>query len=365
MKHDMTNLVRQMRKEPHRFDFFQAMRLLRIAALTTDEVPRGRSVGEDYGPDKEFVRFRTLSTFRYPAQPMRSISTSYRELDDNLEEHPVTEMVVTFMGLTGPHGVLPRHYTQLLIDRIRERDFALRDFLDLFNHRVISLFYRAWEKHRFPVVYESTALQRARRGDDLFTRCLYALTGHGLPGLRQRLETSDELFLYYGGLFAQRRPTAVSLESMLVDYLGVPARILQFQGQWLYLTVSDQSSLPTAEGSENRNNQLGQNVVIGRRVWDIQHRFRVHIGPVTYAQFRRLMPSGDRLARVCQVIRTYVGPSYDFDLQVVLKSTEAPRCCLGNGGVPSRLGWNTWLRSAPLRHDVDDAVFVHEGTPSR
>jgi type VI secretion system protein ImpH len=180
------------------------------------------------------------------------------------------------------------------------------------------------------------------------------------------LEVSDEAFLCYGGLFGHRPPTAVSLVGMLEDFLGLPTRVLQFQGQWLYLSKPNQSSFPSAQQPDRRNNQLGQNLVIGRRVWDIQNKFRVRIGPLTYSQFRRFMPDGDQLVRLCQLVRSYVGPGYDFDILPVLKRSEVPRCCLGDESHrPPRLGWNTWLRSASLAHDAIDAVFVHEGTPSR
>ncbi len=345
------------------------MRLLRILALKGDGSQPVRPVGEDYGPTEEIVRFRTLSTLRFPLRPISSISSVDTKSGQDArfppsEMSPQNQMVVTFMGLTGPHGVLPHHYTQLLISRIREKDFALRDFLDLFNHRAISLFYRAWEKYRFPIGYESTALRLNRRGEDLFTRCLYGITGHGLPGLRNRLEFSDEIFLYYGGLFANRRPTAISLQAMLVDILGLPTRVLQFQGQRLYLTIADQSSLPSSEQAEGRNNQLGGNLIIGRRVWDMQSKFRIRIGPLTYSQFHRVMPDGDWLARLCQIVRSYVGPGYDFDIQPVLAAAEVPQCCLGDEErIPPRLGWNTWLRANPMPHDAEDALFVHTGNP--
>ena len=368
----MQELQEQLLNKPQRFDFFQAMRLLRIFALTTDGWQPSRPVGEDFNPTDEMVRFRTLSTLRFPWQPISSISPLVGDAQGSGAQQPATsarhEMVVTFMGLTGPHGVLPRHYTQLLIRRIREKDFALRDFLDLFNHRQISLFYRAWEKYQFPIIYEATTLRwpERGRGQDLFTQCLYGITGHGLPGLRHRLGFSDEVFLHYAGLFAAPQPRAVSLQAMLEDVLQLPIGVLQFQGQWLYLQPADQSSLPIAKDPADSNNQLGTNLVLGRRVWDVENRFRIRIGPLSYQQFRAFMPIGDQRAPICQLVRSYVGPGYDFDLQPVLLAAEVPRCLLGdNTPQPSRLGWNAWLRGKPMDHDAEDAVFAHSGDPGR
>ena len=115
-------------------------------------------------------------------------------------------------------------------------------------------------------------------------------------------------------------------------------------------------------GRAGLNTQLGSSVVVGERVWDVEGKFRVRVGPLGYAGFRRLMPSGDALRPLCQMIRTYAGPQFDFDVQVVLKAAEVPWCRLGgDGGDPSRLGWNTWILSANVDHDVSDAVFSWEG----
>jgi type VI secretion system protein ImpH len=98
-------------------------------------------------------------------------------------------MVINFIGLTGPSAVLPTPYTELLLERVRYKDTALRDFLDLFNHRMASLFYRAWERSRFPVAYE-------RGGDNPFTQYLLDLVGMGTRGLRDRLAILDEGLLF-------------------------------------------------------------------------------------------------------------------------------------------------------------------------
>ncbi len=269
-------------------------------------------------------------------------------------------------GLSGAHGSQrgPAATLHHAADRAQSaaKDYALRDFLDLFNHRVTSLFYRAWQKYRLPFVYEQLRWSSDEGADDLVTQCLYCLLGLGTGGLRGRLSFDDETFLFYAGHFAHHPRSAQALERILADYFELPVAVRQFQGQWLYLSEEDQSSLPCPRWPQGLNTQLSRSVVIGQRVWDVEGKFRVQVGPLGYLAFRRLMPFGDVLRPLSQMIRTYVGPQFDFDVQVVLKAAEVPCCRLGGEGTdPSRLGWNTWILSKTVVHDVSDAVFAWEG----
>ncbi len=246
------------------------------------------------------------------------------------------EVVTAFLGLFGPSGVLPAHYTSLLIERVRAKDFALRDFLDLFNHRITSLFYRAWQKYRFPFCYEQSYWSSAEEPEDLLTECLYCLLGLGTDGLRGRMAFDDEALLFYAGHFAHYPRSAVSLERLLADYFELPIVIRQFHGQWLYLDRENQSSLPCPRWPEGLNAQLGRSAIVGERVWDVEGKFRAVVGPLGYERFRRLMPSGDVLRPLGQMIRTYAGPQFDFDVQVVLRAAEVPFCRLGGDARRSR-----------------------------
>jgi type VI secretion system protein ImpH len=346
--------------EAHRFDFFQAVRLLeRVlgeAARRAGHAPR-QPVGRDRPADQEVVRFRALPALSFPAGAVSQI-----RLPDGAPgpdgDAVRPDMVVACLGLTGPQGVLPHHYTALLLRRIRAKDFALRDFLDLFNHRLLSLFYRAWEKYRLPFAYERCRLDTAGREEDLATRGLYSLVGLGTKGLRGRLEIDDEAVLFYGGHFAHQPRNALSLEGLLEDYLAMPVEVRQLHGQWLYLQAAEQALMPSRADPRGRHNHLGRGLTVGERIWDVQGKFRLRVGPLTYAQFRRLMPDGEGLRPLCQLARLYVGPELDFDVQTVLKRSEVPRCRLRTQG-PDRphLGWNTWMRSRPAARPADDAVF--------
>jgi type VI secretion system protein ImpH len=356
---ESAGLNQELFRAPYRFDFFQAVRLLEHRRRERARQELGQShrpVGHD-DPRHEIVAFRAHPSLSFPAGAISQIREAVGGPGAD-HEAPPPELVVAFLGLTGPSGVLPRHYTELLIQRIREKDYSLRDFLDLFNHRVISLFYRAWEKYRLPIGYERSQLDDPAREPDLVTRSLYCLVGFGTEGLRGRLEVDDEVFLHYSGHFAHFPRTALSLECLLEDYLEMPARVLQVQGQWLNLDSDDQSFMPSARYPKGRNNQLGVNLVVGEWIWDIQSKFRLRLGPLSWRQFQSLMPNGTALRPLCQITRTFVGPDLDFDVQPVLRAKEVPPCRLDPRSEEGPyLGWNTWMLCQPFRHPVDDAVF--------
>lgn len=363
--------------EPWRFGFFQAVRVVEQYAaerMLRDETPAMHVVGYDDPPVQELLRFRVLPSHSFPVGELAGVRSLGDEASDAAS--PRFEMVVTFFGLTGPHGVLPHHYTQLLIDRIRQSDHALRDFLDLFHHRLLSLYHRAWKKYRFDIGYEQKAWQvrgRERQGPvrdesrlPLFDRCLLSLVGLGTGGLSRRLDVHDEVLLYYAGLFAQRPPNASALARMLADYLGWPVEVQQFQGQWLYLEPADQTAMASRAEPQGLNARLGVDTIVGERVWSVQDKFRLRLGPVPYALFCRFMPNGDLLRPLAQLTRTFVGPEFDFDVQPVLSAPDVPATQLEtDAATPPRLGWNTWLLSRPAAGDRQDAVFYQSGDPCR
>lgn len=345
-------LTESLSRNPDRFDFFQAVRLLEhIERERTRDDPTERRawVGNDADPRNEVARFRAYPSLSFPGGEVLQVET---------QPDSRAEMVVSFLGLTGPAGVLPRHYTELLLVRLKEKDTTLRDFFDLFHHRLISLFFRASEKYRLAAGFERSRLDDPSGEPDMATRGIFSLVGLGTNGLRNRLKVSDDLFLYNAGHFAHRPRSAVALESLLGDFLEMPVAVQQLQGQWLALDRDDLAVLPNSSFPEGRNNCLGFNFIVGERVWDIQSKIRLRITGLSWPEFRSLMPDGDRLLPLCQVTRFYVGQELDFDVQPVLKPDEVPWCQLEPRADPGpRLGWNTWLRTDRFSRAVDDAVF--------
>ena len=269
-------------------------------------------------------------------------------------------MVVAFMGLTGPSGVLPQHYTALLMRRLRDKDTSLRDFLDLFNHRLVSLFYRAWEKYRLPFAYERSRLDQGSRGPEKIAQALYCLVGRGTGGLRGRQEIPEEVFLYYSGHFAA--PSALGFSPGTVA-----ARLFRLAPPRPAIPGTASSPGPrrpntapvTSATARPEQPVQGSMPSSATMSGTCRARFGCASAPLLMSSFVVFSPvSGDLLRPVSQLTRSYVGREFAFDVQLVLKANEVPRTRLGakrDGG--SRLGWNTWMRSRPCTRDVDDVVF--------
>jgi type VI secretion system protein ImpH len=177
--------------------------------------------------------------------------------------------------------------------------------------------------------------------------------------LAPRHAIDDEALRYYAGHLSQRHRSALGLEQMLSDYFGIEVVVEQLSGQWLPLDPADQTCLLPSGG----NTQLGFGALIGERVWDVQSKFRIRLGPLGIRQFRQFLPSGDAHVPLVQLTRLYVGQQFDFDVQLILARREVPACELnGSGAQGVRLGWETWIRAGEVARDVRDAVFsVQDG----
>ena len=328
-----SELELELLDDPTSFQFFQAVRVLEQL------YPHREGVGRFVDPSDEVVRFAAHPAVAFPASEIREIES---------EPGRQPKLTVNFMGLTGPLGVLPLHYTMLAAERARARDPALRDFLDIFNHRMISLFYRAWQKSRITAMYEQD-----RR--DRLTEHLLDFLGLGHEKLSNRFGVADESLLFYTGLlFAQQRP-AVALEQMLADYFDVPVEIEQFVGGWYPLSASTQCLMD----DEGVSSQLGVGAVVGDEVWDQQARVRVRIGPLSREQYDEFLPTGSAYQPLRALTRFFSDDQFDFEVQLILEQDEVPPCVLGAEGPDALpLGQCTWIRSAPFLHDADETVLT-------
>lgn len=320
--------------DPTSFEFFQAVRLLGQLH------PERGSVGGFEHPADEVARFVANTAVAFPASEIQSLVSP--------PDAPA-RMTVNFMGLTGPLGVLPMFYSLQVAERTRARDTALRDFFDIFHHRMVSLFYRAWEKYRFTVTHEQG--QRDRLAAHVLD-----LIGLGTSALQGRLPVRDESLLFYAGLLAPQSRPAEALRQMLADHFGVAVEIEQFVGGWYPLAASTQCGLGAGrDGSE----QLGLGAVAGDELWDQQSRVRVRLGPLTRCQYDQFLPTGAAHEPLRALTRFFGDEQLDFEFQLVLARDEVPACVLGaDDDAATPLGWCTWLRSSPFSRDPDETILV-------
>ena len=331
-------------EEGYRFDFFQAVRVLERV------YPERKPIGYVALPAEEIVRFTTRIALSFPPSAIYDVSPP-----DGTDKP--AEMNVAFMGLAGLIGVLPRHYTEMILERMRQKDFTLRDFLDVFNHRFISLFYRAWEKYRFSIAYER-AVARGDRYDPVSLN-IFHLFGMGTLGLRERLDVPGETLLYYSGLIAQKPHSASTLEALLGDYFEVSVKTQQFVGQWLALAMEQRARLTSQDSVQ----ALKAGTVLGARFWDQQAKFRLRLGPMKFVKFKSFFPKGQALKELVQLVRLFNGQQLDFDLQLVLEAAEVPGCRLGRPGSDAvQLGWSTWLKTKEFFYDPSDAIIASHWT---
>lgn len=332
------------------FRFFQAVRLLALSEA-------GAGVKPALPPG---LRFASPLSLGFPASEIATLEDRGAPADAQAGgEHAAPggggqralEMTVGFLGMTGPAGVLPVPYTELLIERRNHfRDTAGHRFLDLFTHRATALFYQAWRKHRFYLPFEAGET-------DGFSRHLLDLVGVGLRHLQHRLEESgggipDRFLIHYAGLLSQKPMSAANIAAVVSGYFGVAAELEQFVGQWMLLPIAEQTALG---GSACR---LGEETVAGERQWDRQTKVRLRLGPLAGPDFAEFMPGRPGLAALRELIRFCVGFTLDCDVNLVLRHEDIPQPVLGGDAAAPQLGYNLWLNSLPAADDADDACFA-------
>jgi type VI secretion system protein ImpH len=329
-----TPLKDRLLKEFYGFSFFKAVHLLE--SLFPDKKPLGQTLT----PGEEVVRFSVKPSLTFPPSDISNM--------EHMDEERPVDMEVTFMGLIGPSGVLPHWYNELAIERAREKDYGLAAFFDIFHHRLISLFYLSWKKHRLPVNYLPGAKDR-------LSSSLLSLIGLGTRGLTSMIGLPEESLVFCSGLLSRPVPSAAAIEATVAYLSGARVEVEQFIERVISLCPEDQTQLGLA------NSQLGKDAVLGRHIWDSQTKFRIHLGPMSYNDFPRFLPSGDMLQPIFSLGKYMVGMEYEFDIRLFLRREEVPPCILGMETPTSpRLGWSAWLKTPGVIHEFDPYITFQE-----
>jgi type VI secretion system protein ImpH len=317
-----------LEREPWRFHFYHAMRRLEAAHADAPRFGRAQRLREDP------VRFGQEPTLAFVPATL----ASFRRAD----ARHAARLETFFIGLFGPNGPLPLHLTEHARERSRNTgDETFRRFADIFHHRMVQLFYRAWADAQPTAQFD-------RPHDDRFALHLGALCGYGTEHVRGRDALPDHARLHWAGLLALPTRPAEGLANLLSGFFRMPVTLIENAGHWIHLPEGMKSRLGADQCA------LGTSATLGERVWDAAGKFRIVFGPVGYPDFVRMLPGSPSLARLVAIVRSWVGDEMWWDVNVVLRKDEVPGTRLGRAG---QLGWTSWLQSVPARRDAADYVL--------
>lgn len=330
---DRLAFFRLMAEQPFKLDFYQTLR--RMECFYADK-PR---LGKGMRPLDEPIRLAQEPSMTFAPATLSAFVPATADRAGRLE--------VRFFGLLGPNGPLPLHLTEHARDRLfHASDPTFVRFLDVFHHRFLLLFYRAWAQAQ-PTV----SLDRPK--EDRFSIYVGSLVGLAGDKVRQRDKINDFAKLYFSGLLSRQTRNRDGLAALLAGYFRVPVRIEEFVGHWMRLPPRDRTRL----GSWAEGCQVGIGAVIGARVWDRQHKIRVWLGPLTLAQYESFLPGGKATERLIDWLKQYVCFELEWDARLVLVRNEVPKSRPGRYG---RLGWTTWLGKRAHKTDADNLTLNTE-----
>jgi len=302
-------------KEPYRFEFHQAVKLLEYLH------PEAAPFGEAGTLTSEVVVVKSRIYLESMASDIYSLEGGQKG------EKQQYVLNINFMGIAGIQGPLPYPYTEMLIQRMRSGDKSLKDFLDIFNHRFASIL------HRIRKQYLISLNTHAPEKIDVAV-ALRSFIGINQKSLQNRLHVPDRSLFDYAGLFWSHPHSAVGLASILKSYFRIPIRVEKCVGRWRPIEKEEQTKI----GSTGQWQKLGQGAALGVRAWDQMGHFRLHLGPLTPQELDLFLPNGKAYDRLCDLTRLYVGPLLDFS---IVYDVEAPPST--ELEEKSYLGWRSWV----------------------
>lgn len=327
---DVITLEQALQEKPYKFGFYQVLR--RFECMHTDK-PR---IGMSVRPVDDVLRLSQEPSVAFAPSALASFKIG--------SEHQASTLAVYFFGMFGPNGPLPLHLTEYARDRLRNSDDpTFSEFVDLFHHRMLSLFYRSWASAQPTVNFD-------RPEQDRFSVYTGALFGLGMPSLRNRDEIPDLAKLHFAGRLSSQTRNPEGLVATIKSFFRVPTIIEEFVGEWMELPASCWCRL----GDTPETGTLGINTAIGDYVWQCQQKFRIILGPLDYKDYQHMLPGRDSGKRLRALVRNYIGDSMNWDVMLVLKKEKVPCMTLGQDDL---LGWNTWLGDRTSDDDADDLVL--------
>ena len=376
-------VIERLLEEPHRFEFFQAVRLLERwfiqqeqlgeAAVLSQRLQFRNSLSLAF-PASEIAEFRVVAAAPEQPQalpgaagasPLDAVAAASESPEAVAAQRPDSrrikhiEMTPAFMGLLGANGALPIFYTELFAQReATHKDTAARAFMDIFLHRAVVLFYQAWRKHRLAIQYEADRRNR-------FLPLVLAVAGIGHKALRDRLRAgeggvADDTLAYFAGALQQRPLSAAMIQRVLAQYFQVAFKLEQFVGRWFTLPSDNQTRLGLA------NAQLGHSAVASERVWQRDLRTRLTIGPMNREKFHRFLPGGPAALALRELLTLFTGVSLEYEVRLALQPSDVQPSLLGSSHDERRgpmLGWDSFLVTQAATESRCDAGYDIHAIP--
>jgi type VI secretion system protein ImpH len=328
-----TPLKTTLLKEGYHFEFHQAVKILEMM------YPDARPLGETTSPQEEVLKIQSRILLSYPSSDIFSI-----KLNEGFENS--AEMQVNFMGLAGAIGPLPMPYTEKIIKRIQQKDTASRDFLDIFNHRILAILHRIRKKYTIgltAIAPEKTTLAKA----------LFCFMGLSTPSHKNRFHFADKTLLRFAGFFWGQQRTAHSLKILLESYFHIPVEIEQFVGSWQKISSSELTYL----GRNGKNQILKKNAILGTEFWDQRGKIIIKLGPLTRVEFLKFIKTGRLYNSLNDLVRFYLGINQVFEINLIMKGKDILPSKL-NG--KTALSWTSWLRQKRTSQDDAQVIFTPE-----
>lgn len=325
------SLKQELAESPYLFEFCQAIRILESLE------PNCYGLGVFSNPMEEVVLLKSRVAFSYPPSDLYQFV--------NFSKPPYV-LEVNFQGIAGAGGPLPMPYTEDLIRRSQRNDHGFEQFLNIFNHRTLSLLYRIRKKHW--VALETVTPEKSRLG-----MILLSYLGLGMPSYQNRLQVPDRSLLAYAGLVWPSTKSAMGLTTLLSDYFQTPFDLIPFEGEWIPISPQQRTYLRAG----NPWRRLGQGAALGDKAYTVLRTCLLRVGPLDFSRFQSFLPWERGYKELRSIATFYMGMDKRFKLNLVLKREEVPPLVL-NG--KQYLGYTTWLHTRTPDKDDDQVCFQKE-----
>lgn len=309
----------------------QRMNFYRFCQLLEKQRTGKPPLGATSHPDDDPVRFCPHPGMGFPVGELKSVEYA--------QEGDSTPSVIrtTFMGLYGVDSPLPTAYLDDITQR-REGHDALQSFLDIFNHRVLTQFYRIWRKYSYPATFEAG-------GTDSISQSLLGLVGLGIPGTARHIATPVSRFLSLLGVLRQPAKTGEGIQA-LVSLLATDTRVNVSPYCLRPVDISRPSGFYADEDF-----LLDGNTPLGDEAMDVSSQLLIALITDNQEDVRGWQPDGELYADFLVMLRVYLG--WRFKARITLTTATRLLSVPPLGEEPFWLGTRGVLGAERARSDDD------------